>query len=638
MRRALFVSALFLGSGSWSCGGGGNNEPLVDPLALVTTSLPGSHIGDAYNEVVKAKGGVPPYTFSLVSGALPTGIDLTSNGALTGLAGSAGKADFSIKVTDTKGGVANGDFSIFVRPDPVEIGALNLPMGREGVAYEQRLIARGGIDPKTWSIGQGALPEGITLSTDGVLSGTPTEFGVFDFTVRVTDSEMMSADRPLHLTIISHDPMITTTMIDKARLGAPYQTTFAAEGGSPPYSWVVASGTVPEGMNLSTNGTLAGTPSVSGIFMLTIRVTDAGSRSDVLDVSLKVIAPLQITTTQLNQAIHGRFFSFSVQATGGEEPYSWTLTTGALPPGLNFHLNGLISGMTDQLGDYPLTVRVRDNEGFMQSAQFTLRVSDRFHYDATPMMMFPSTCTGTVVAFTTADLEVADSMQISDIDVGVDVTYPDASRLLIRILDPSGQAITLCGADNFTGCESRQMNLVYDDDGAQANRPDGPLSAYDGLNPNGRWRLILLVVNPNCATHGTINSFSLTIQDDRDATEYVAVRGFEQNNLVHEPFIHCQDPNNPGHGVPPNELFLSATLYSVGANGFREGGRGDDVAETMPFTWEWIGSPISGVTLSPDGYVVSDFATGQAAIRASSGSESVTYTLRVTPPDWNPGR
>jgi subtilisin-like proprotein convertase family protein len=621
-----------------SCGGDGKpNDPLVDPVSLVTAALPGVDLGDDYRETIQAKGGVAPYTYSITAGEPPLGIELARAGVISGVAAAPGRATFTVQATDSRGESASGELSIYVRPDPLEIGALTLLMAREDMPYEQTLTVRGGLEPHIWSMVQGNLPAGLALSTEGTISGTPDEFGSFDFTVRVTDAENITADRSLHLTVISANPMITTTTIEKARLGVPYQEQLEAEGGSPPYEWTIASGTVPDGLNLASNGTLAGTPLVSGIYTLTVVARDARSRVDMRDVVLRVIAPLVISTTQLNQAIHDRPYSFSLTAEGGEEPYTWTITAGSLPNGLVFN-NGTISGMTPSVGDYPLTVRLRDNEAFTQAAQFTLRVSDRFTFDSEAPMVFPATCTGTVVAFTPADLVIADSMQIADLDVQISTTFIDAGKLKIMLESPWGQQTTLCGHDNRNMCETAQLNLEYDDDGASANRPDAPLSSFDGYNPQGRWRLIVLVVDPICGETGTVNSFRLTIQDDRDPTEYIAVRGFTMNNLVHYPWVRVDDENYTGDGVDHHELFLTAKLYYVGPNGFREGGLGDDIEDPLPLTWSWVGEEILGTVLSIDGYVHAGMTTGKRQIIASGGASTVTLDLLVSPPDWNSGR
>lgn len=639
VRRALWASALFFSTAAIAgCGGGETKEPLADPLVLATTLLPDTNLGAEYSQTLAAQGGVPPYVFSISDGALPLGIDMWSSGVISGLAGRPGRASFTVKVSDSKGESITHLFSIYVRPDPLVIITNTLPMGREMMAYDQQFTSRGGVEPKTWSLIDGALPQGLTFSEAGLLSGTVSEFGAYQFTVQVQDAEAKTTEKQMALTVISANPMITTELLEKGRLGEPYTAMFEAQGGAPPYNWSVAMGDLPEGVNLTTNGTLTGTPLESGTYTLSIRCTDTRGRGDMREVTLRVIAPLVITTTQLNQAIHNRPYSFHVAASGGEEPYVWTIANGNLPQGIRFNAQGEFSGTTAAVGDYELTIRLTDAEGFTQAGQYVFRVSDRFTFDNPVVTTFPATCTGTVVAYTAEDIVISDSMQITDLNVTIDVSYPTARDLKIQLQSPWGQRTTLCGGDNFSGCSAQRLRLEYDDDGAIANRPDAPLSSFDTYNAQGTWKLIVLVVGPSCSTSGTINTFSMTIEDDREVSDYIAVRGYFQNNLVHYPFVRIDDENVIGDGVDTHELFLSAKMYSVGPNGFREGGMGDDVEDPTPITWAWVGNAIPGTTLSLDGNVRAGLITGKVQIIASGGASTVVLDLLVAPPDWNSGR
>ena len=89
--------------------------------------------------------------------------------------------------------------------EPLVIRTTNLPKGYLRQRYEARLGANGGITPLRWEISEGALPTGIMLGQDGVLSGLPTETGEFKFTARVTDSGKPAVQRnqPLVLTVVA---------------------------------------------------------------------------------------------------------------------------------------------------------------------------------------------------------------------------------------------------------------------------------------------------------------------------------------------------------------------------------------------------------------------------------------------------
>jgi hypothetical protein len=139
-----------------------------------------------------ATGGVPPYTFSIISGSVPPGLTLNpSTGAITGTPTQAGTFNFTAQVTDSTGskaGTATANCSIVVSPPPVTLTCAN-SVDQVGVPYSSSLVASGGTPPYTFSITSGSLPPGLTLnSATGAITGTPTTAGNFAFTAQVVDS------------------------------------------------------------------------------------------------------------------------------------------------------------------------------------------------------------------------------------------------------------------------------------------------------------------------------------------------------------------------------------------------------------------------------------------------------------------
>ena len=132
----------------------------------------------------------------------------------------------------------------------------------------------------------------------------------------------------------------------------------------------------------------------------------------------------------------------------------------------------------------------------------------------------------------------------------------------------------------------------------------------------------------NCEQTGIINSFSLLIDPDVSGQNYVFVRGFKKNNLSIDPHVRL--------GVLDHELFLSATVYSVGINGLPEGGAGDDVPQNVDMTWR-LSAATSVATVTPDGHVQAGTETGMGTL-TSTGTGVAPYStpLRVFAPDWNP--
>src|SRR5271166_6075612 len=118
-----------------------------------------------------------------------------------------------------------------------------LPTGAEGDAYKQGLVASGGVQPYTWTVDSGALPPGLTLSTDGVLSGTPPtgSAGTYSFTVRVTDSQSpVKAYQIANLSLTINPPLsFPVSTLTNAVIAVPYSATITASGGLTPYTYKV---------------------------------------------------------------------------------------------------------------------------------------------------------------------------------------------------------------------------------------------------------------------------------------------------------------------------------------------------------------------------------------------------------------
>jgi hypothetical protein len=231
------------------------------------------------------------------------------------------------------------------------IGTTSLPGGIVGVGYSQQLAAAGGTTPYAWVVSSGTLPPGLSLSSTGVLSGTPTTAGSVTFTVRVTDAASRTDTQALTLTVGS-SLSIGTTTVPEGTVGTNYSQQLSATGGAPPYAWSVTSGALPDGLTLSGGGVLSGTPTAPGNFSFTVAVSDAGNGSASQPLTLAVVAPLGITTTTLPSATSGTAYSQSLEATGGSSPYTWSVASGLLPGGLALSSAGVLSGTPTTAGDY----------------------------------------------------------------------------------------------------------------------------------------------------------------------------------------------------------------------------------------------------------------------------------------------
>src|SRR5207253_3098808 len=150
-------------------------------ISITTASLPGGQAGVAYSQTLQASGGTGTYTWSIASGALPSGLSLNASGQISGTPTASGTANFTVKVNDTGSGSATQALSISITAAAVSITTTSLPGGQAGVAYSQSLQASGGTGTYTWSIASGALPAGLSLGASGQIAGTPTASGPASF-------------------------------------------------------------------------------------------------------------------------------------------------------------------------------------------------------------------------------------------------------------------------------------------------------------------------------------------------------------------------------------------------------------------------------------------------------------------------
>ncbi|HTQ55988.1 MAG TPA: putative Ig domain-containing protein [Bryobacteraceae bacterium] len=348
----------------------------IQPALQIQTSsaLTGGAIGVAYSGTLAATGGAAPYTWSLTVGALPAGLTLSSAGIISGTPSSTGTFSFTAQVNDALGGSATRAFTMVIASG-LTITTPLLPAATVGVSYSQTLAATGGSAPYTWSITSGTLPAGLSLSSAGSITGTPTATGTATFTVLVTDSQSHVASATFSITV-APALSITTTSLPGGNVGGTYSQTLAAAGGTPPYTWSIASGKLPDGLNLSASGNITGTFSAAGTFTFTAAVTDSASATATQKFTVSVIGGLSITTAAtLPNASQNTAYSQTLSAAGGTPPYTWAVTSGALPAGLTLSAAGAISGTPTAAGTSTFTVTVTDSVSATASQQFTLIVA-----------------------------------------------------------------------------------------------------------------------------------------------------------------------------------------------------------------------------------------------------------------------
>jgi hypothetical protein len=215
-----------------------------------------------------------------------------------GGAGPAGTYTATVRVTDNCGLIRTATFTLNVTGNcpTININPATLNNGAAGTSYNQQLMANGGGGPYSYALNAGALPNGMTLSATGLLAGTPTTFGAFNFTVRATDLNGCQGTRAFTLTISAPCPTITVNpaSLPDGAVGAAYNQTVTATGGAQPYSFAISAGALPTGLSLAPNGALSGTATAAGSFNFTVRAADnnvcLGTRAYTVTINGPVVS------------------------------------------------------------------------------------------------------------------------------------------------------------------------------------------------------------------------------------------------------------------------------------------------------------------------------------------------------------
>lgn len=305
------------------------------PMSFETPStLPYGESGAIYSQSIVAKGGVPPYTFNVSAGLLPVGLSLDPTGNLSGTSTIAGACLFVITIKDSTGATSSGQFSLTINAGPSIVTTSLLPNATAGVAYSQQIGVSGGANPYSFSTG-GALPAGLLLDVNGLLSGTPAHsaVGTFSFTAEVMDNLGARAPaKTFQISVVASGPLLlaspsslnfsaktgadsppsqAVSIIPASTSQAPLSFRVVVDAGSntapPPWIKVTpSSGTAPAQLVVSVaQGTLP-----LGMYPARIQIIDANGNATDVGVTLSVAA----STAQLQVIPSSLAFSARAQA------------------------------------------------------------------------------------------------------------------------------------------------------------------------------------------------------------------------------------------------------------------------------------------------------------------------------------
>jgi uncharacterized repeat protein (TIGR01451 family) len=344
-------------------------------IALSPTTLPNGALSTEYNQSITASGGTAPYAFSITSGALPPGLTLSTGGVLSGIPTAGGSYSFTVRATDANQCTGSRTYTLSITGGgcgTITVSPSVLFEGFVGVAYNRTLHGVGGTSPYRFSVTSGSLPPGLTLSSGGAFSGTPTAAGTYSFRVRAVDASQCSGSQSYTVRIACPPVLLSPAVLPPASQGVPYiQTITALTGGAGPYTFSASAG-LPPGLTLLPSGAFSGAPTLTGSFSFTVTATDSNGCSTSQAFTLSVCATLTITPVSLFPAAVGVPYGQQFAASSGTAPFAFAITGGTLPPGLAFSGSGLLAGTPLEPGNFSFTVTATDANGCTGSATYTL--------------------------------------------------------------------------------------------------------------------------------------------------------------------------------------------------------------------------------------------------------------------------
>ncbi|WEK18844.1 MAG: putative Ig domain-containing protein [Candidatus Pedobacter colombiensis] len=374
-------------------------------LSIPTKVLPNGTVGTVYppETVPQATGGTGPYIYAVPPGALPPGLTFDPlTREIKGTPTQKGTYDIPVTVTDANGNTITQKYTIVVR-DPLVLATVPLSNGTVNVVYPTQTIppATGGSGSYTYSVPNGVLPPGLTFDpVTREIKGTPTQSGTYPIPVTVTDTE--GKTMTANYSILVKDPLLLPAKsLPDGTVGTVYatQTLTGATGGTGPYTY--QGNNLPPGLTFNpATLQISGTPTQSGSYNVSVKVTDADGTAANQIYTIKVNGELTLPSATLPHGVVGTAYPTQVLpgVSGGTSPYTYTAI--GLPPGLTFNpATREIKGTPLSGGTFTVTVMAKDKNDLSTSTDYTIVVDVN-----APVVAAATTCSGS-----TATLSVSNS-------------------------------------------------------------------------------------------------------------------------------------------------------------------------------------------------------------------------------------
>ncbi|MCU0124384.1 putative Ig domain-containing protein [Pseudomonas vlassakiae] len=344
--------------------------------SLIPASLPNGNAGSSYNQTFTASGGIAPYSYAITSGALPSGLSLSSTGTLSGVPTASGSTSFTVQASDANLQTISTAYTLIINAPTVSVGPTTLPEPVLGVAYSQTLSASGGTAPYSFAVTSGALPSGLSLSAAGVISGTPTNTTPANFTITATDSLTFTGARAYSVTIDTPAPVAGNVSLTVMANTISNPITLNLSGGAA--TSVAVASNASHGTAVASGTTITYTPTAgySGADTFTYTATNASGTSTPASVTLTVSKPtLAITPASLPSGTAGSAYNQTLASDAGTAPYTYALVSGTLPPGVTFSSAGVFSGTPSGSGTFNFSISSTDQYGATGSNSYTVTIA-----------------------------------------------------------------------------------------------------------------------------------------------------------------------------------------------------------------------------------------------------------------------
>jgi hypothetical protein len=351
--------------------------PVVNIAPTITSAAPADGlINTAYNHTYTATGTPATFTFTVTSGALPTGLTLSAAGVISGTPTVSGNFTGDVTCSNGISPDAVQSFNIDINEAPAITNANNTTF-TVGTAGNFNFTATGFPATFTWTT-VSTLPTGVTLTAGGVLGGTPAVGTGGTYVLAIVCSNGVASDANQSFTLtVNEAPDITSTASTTFIVGTAGTFTHTATGFPVAMTFTNIGVALPTGVTLTAGGVLSGTPAAGtgGTYALIINANNGVTPDDQQNFTLTVNeAPTITSAAPSSPAVQGAAYNHTYTATGFPATFTFTVTSGALPTGLSLSGAGVISGNATATGVFTGTVNCSNGVGTDATQNFSITI------------------------------------------------------------------------------------------------------------------------------------------------------------------------------------------------------------------------------------------------------------------------